>query len=1007
MKNRLIFFLAFMPSLALSEPPQPIGPISFSGGLNLASLSTLIPNEDSPDMCNCSPEIIGSMSKKNGSERFISQAISSQGFTSLYSAYSAPSSTQIFKAIFGTSGGRIVISTMEATPQWVTVSSNHALGQHFNYVTIGGKILIAGSGLKENVKQYNIASSTQHVLIDAFSIDPGSSIINPRGKYQIGANGYYILANVQISTEARHLPNLTTYYSSRLLFSFLNQTSSMTVQRFIDFNQNDGEEITGAGMLYGGSSLVSGDFKTIVNVFKPSRIGELAFTVLDLPSRGGDFVFSEVAMGLGLLVPRTLVNLRNSYAFWDKSGIVLWDRTEVINISGDIKPLLDEVVRAGKHKNAVMTYYPKKEWLILSLEHPQRFPKGVNNYVLIYDLRIGKWFPFCNWLADSFAVQDNVGETSRILYGDSNDGYVHIADLETRQDDSRQEFLLDVMDSSFSWVGSTQNILDVREGTASLRISGEGIYSTSITRMAIFDLGDWNDKQKVTLDDRISFKAFAHNVTSITSLRVDFEVNNVTGTFDTNFSSVTISSNAFIGNRIWTTFEIPLTSFSVRPDWTDLAIESVPFYNRFSVYGIRFVLSGVDISSCMIDDLRLVGRYANPNKMYRYSKLFDMQSPAFKGFGNVLLLMEKGVDSSFSMDIYNDFGQKTRTEQIEAEVSKEILIFRHNNRAGLALLNSIDFSVNRQTSTVQSHWNCFNGIMDEKTIVCGDRRNDRLIAFDRNDLSTFSVVYGAFGIGTSNFNLIHELAQYSKGYLISDLNNQRVKNHTLKNLEFIKQYGELGNNATNFHQPTGVGADDSFFYVSDESNNRILKLNQSTFGIVLEVSIPHNTNADSSLIAGDKSLFMAYNHVSSERDDTVDLFLEKRDKANMELLNRVLVRPIGITTGSYIIQGSIGLLGRYVLVAFSDDEGQANPRYYLQKRLQFNFDIVSQYSTYDKFFTASGYSKSFKPLIKVEVKNLKVTGRYLQLKFYDDKLDNYWRLYNFTPLGIQEGLTYQ
>ena len=995
-----------MPNLLFAQP-QAVGPIDFSLGLEIDRIATLIDDRGSPDLCNCAPSN-GIMEKRNGSERFIAQAISSNPISSLYQAYSSPVSSQVYKTLFAASGDKIIVST-KTPAAWVILSSNNVPFQHYNFVTMNGKVLIAGEDLTENVRQYDLSASTQYALRNAFDVDVSSLGINPRGKYQLVVNNYYILANVQIGRTVNHLTENTTYYSSRLLYSFLNNSSSMTIPRFIDFNQNDGEEITAVGTLTGGSTLVGGDFKTVVDVFKPSSIGELSFTVLDLPSRGGDYVFSLSASGVGVLAPRTFVNAKGFYAFLSKSGIVLWDKREFKIISGKIKPLIDDLIRSGKYRNAVMTYYPKKEWLILSFEHPQRFPKGKNNYILVYDFRTGEWFPYCNWLIDSFALADTAGDTGKLFGGSSVDGLTDVLDVETRQDDSRQERSLDVMDSTFSWSGSSQNVVEVREGTASLKISIFGVpsagtvFTSSMTRMDIFNLGEWNDKAKVSLNDKLAFKAFAHNVTSITSLRVDFQVNSVTAAFDTNFSSVVISSAMFSGDRTWTEFEIPLSSFPVRPDWTDLSIESVPFYNRFTNYGIRFAVSGVDLSSVSIDDLRLVGAQDNPNRMHRFTKLFDFQSPTFKNFGQVLLLMDKGFDSSFSIDIYNNFGQKSRTEKVAAEIPKEILIFRSSDTPGFSILDSRDFSVKRQTVTVASHWDCLNGVMDEKNIVCGDRQNDRLISFKRSNLSTFTAVYGSFGSGASNFNLIHEISQFPGGYLLSDLMNQRTKVHALNNLGFLKMFGELGNNTSNYHQPTGVAADGSFFYVSDESNNRIVKMDQSTFGIIQVETLNHNTLADSTIVAGDKDLFVSYNRASQEIVDNLDLMLEKRDKGNLGLLSQVVVKPIGISTGSYWTEGSIGLLGKYVIIPFGSDDGNS---YYIQKRLQSTLEVVSEYRTGNRFFSATGYSLSFLPITKVIQQDLKVSGRYIQLKFYDDELDNFWRLYNFGPVLTQQPLTY-
>src|SRR3990167_7937582 len=98
--NKYFFLPLLMVTFAYSEP-VPIGPISFSKGLQIDKLSTLIDDEGSPDLCNCVPSTLeGSLSKKNGSKRYISQAMSSSPATSLYWAYSSTESGNVKRGFF-------------------------------------------------------------------------------------------------------------------------------------------------------------------------------------------------------------------------------------------------------------------------------------------------------------------------------------------------------------------------------------------------------------------------------------------------------------------------------------------------------------------------------------------------------------------------------------------------------------------------------------------------------------------------------------------------------------------------------------------------------------------------------------------------------------------------------------------------------------------------------------------------------------------------------------------
>ena len=998
---KTLFFTMFIPSLLSAVTPA--GTFNFAGGLNVFNPPIEIADNESPEMCNCSPDLTGAMAKRNGSQRYIKQAISSFPVTSLYWAYASTSQFKS-KVFFATSKDKILISTMELNPQWVVISSNNSPNQHYNFVTMNRKVLIAGDGLTENVRQYDILASS---LTTLFAIDTATSGINPRPKYQFVSKNFYIAANVSISTSAIPLQSNTTYYPSRIVYSRLNNPSSMTAQRFIDFKTEDGEEITG---------LMS--MRNVVHVFKPTGIGELAFSILDLPSIGGDFTFQEVITGYGCLAPRTLALAGYEYIFLAKDGVRMWDNrvrfdqtqeTKIVSLK--VKPIIDQLINTGLYKNAVGIWYPRKKWYVLSYEDANKFPHGKNNSILIYDTIADTWWPWCNWLADSFVVDDNQGSNGILYYGDSADGYVHKTDLDTFPDDSRKEISIDVMDSTFSWVGSTQDVINVLEGTASVKVAigapVSSIIGSSITNVSNIQFGEWYDKTKVNPSDKISFNAYAFNLSSITSFRLDFEMKFGQSVFDTNFTSVTITSNNFVGgDRAWTKFEIPLSSFPLNPAWTDLGIESVTFTNPYNTYGARFVLTGVYHSSVSIDDFRLVQATQNPIRMIRSTKLFDFNTPAFKSMGTVLVTREKSPDALFNMDIYNDFGKRLRTESFDAEIPKEIVVFRYVNKPGLSFLNSVDYSVTKQTQTVVTHWDCLNGAADSEKVVCGDRNNNRLIGFFRNNLSTFSGVYGQFGSGTSNFNLIHEISENNNSFLISDLVNQRTKVHD-KNFNFIKQYGTLGIAATSYHQPTGVTQDESFFYVSDEGNNRLLKMDQSTFAIIVNQPIDHNTNADTSLVNDERNVYMAYNKITDQAVDIQNVWVDVRDKGDLSLVNRYQILPLNVSTGSYQIMGSIGLMGKYIFVPFANvDTNLGNTMFYIQKRLKRTGDLISEYVTDTKFLSSIGYALSYQPITKTESKNLKVEGRYVQMKFYDNAIDNYWKIYRISPLANVQELTY-
>ena len=460
---KLALLLTVITAGVLNAAPTPVGPIGFGKGLNVNTIATDIADDQSPDLCNSIPDKKGGAFKRNGTKRYIQQAISSHPVTSIYPAY-ASTGTEVKKALLVTNKDGIFVSTGDVTPVWVKVSSGLNPNQHWNWITMNGKAIGTGDGLTDPIKQYDVLSASMTDLFQG--ADAASTTVLLKARHSVMSKNYYIVGNVR---SYNTLNSGTTDYPSHIFFSLLNQPSSMTAVRFIEIRTGDGEEITGLGTMFDK-----------VNIFKESSIHELSFTVLNLRTQGGDWVLSEVVDGFGVIAPRTLANTGQFYVFLSKDGVRLWDggRRSRLNvteesriISDDIKPIIDSIISAGTYKSAVGVYYPKQEWYVLSYEDPTKFPRGRNNSTIIYDFATAQWYPICNWLVDSFAVQDGGGDKGQLLYGDAGDGYVHMADVPTRTDDSRKEIALDPMDNPYSWAGSTIDAVNVREGTASLKVS--------------------------------------------------------------------------------------------------------------------------------------------------------------------------------------------------------------------------------------------------------------------------------------------------------------------------------------------------------------------------------------------------------------------------------------------------------------------------------------------------------------------------------------------------------
>ena len=978
--------------------PQISQEYNYAGGLNINQLATDIDPRQSPDLCNCVSDPVGSAKPRNGTELVFSQAVSSYPSTSVYKIYAETSTEQALlflnkNSVYYTTGG---INSL-------VVESTDALSEYddFKWLQMNNKGLLLG-GHKNNIKEFDPINKTLKNLFDGVVASTSNGNTYVRAKHGLVLKNYLLLANVLVSTSSNFDTGISTAYPSRIYFSDLDKRSSFTVFNYIDFATGDGQEITGAGSLYGDA-----------HFFKPNKILEVAFTVLDF-TVDGDIVTDEIVNDFGLRASKSLVNSRLYYAFAADDGIRLWNGSktsrllptdESRTISQDIHPLIDKLVRNDTYKKSAMIYYPKKEWLVFSYQDPDKNPKSALNSILVYDFKIGQWFPFCGISAQSFGLQNGGNDGGELIYGD-NDGYLVEMDKYTRANDIRREMIVDVMDSSVPWVGSGVNTTNVLTGTASLRISvTDSVTESSMTRVTTFNFGEWQDKTKITRNDKLSFKAFANNLSSMTNLRVDLEVNAISGAFDNNFTSVTLSSAMFTGGEDgWTTFEIQLSSFPIRDDWVNFDSELIPFANTLFFYGIRFVMNGVFTSTVSIDDLRIVqGTSENPINFYRFTKLFDLQTKQEKNFGSMLLTLKKSPDSDLSIDVYNNFGSRVRTEKILAEVPKEIVVINYTT-GSIAVLDSVDFTVKRSSVLSTSPNQFYQGFADKDYMWLNDRTNNRVLKIDR---ATFSVsaTFGTLGSAATSFNLIHQSGANSDKMIFVDQVNQKIKQYNIRNNTFIRETGGLGTSTNTvspkFHQPTAIAVNETTVFVADEGNYRWMRFNISTMGFELSDSIDYNTLGETTFALDEKYLYAAYISGVENNLTNSDVILEKREINNFELINRVSVKPEGTNAGAaYGHSGDIALLGKYLFIVFNDNEDNVTgANYYIQKRLKEDLSLVKEmiYPA-QRIYSVLGDAYAYKPQTKTQTVDLKTDGRYIQLKYYANSLDNDFALYNQTFL---------
>jgi len=970
-------------------------PINFGGGVDYSKPCTDIADNAACDAQNMIGDLQGAASKRYGGERFIAQAISSHPINSQF-WLSIDQGTVAYKALIATTWDRIYKSTGGVLPQWTLLKKNLVgWDQHFSFAVARGKLIMTGDQLTDPPYSYDIVRDSFTELVTVYA---GSDSFRLRAKYVIAANNQVIFGNV---LDVSDLNGNTTYYGSRIFYSFLNQISSYTLNHQINIRSEDGESLT--GMTYSNGKIYA---------YKDSGVSEISYSnALQATFEGGNIAVQTIVNGFGCIAPRSLQNIGQYDAFLSKGGLIFWDRNQRNSLdlvetlkpfSTNIRTVIESIVKNNTYQNAHLTYYPKKQWLVFGYEDPFKFPQGRSNSVSVYDIRTGQWWPFSGWLAESFVARDAKGDDGVLLYGDSIDGYVYQADLETRIDDARKELVIDNMESMANWTGGTIDNSRVVEGTASIKLTMSALnnFSTSTTRQGMISLGEWADKSKSSTDDKIAFKMHISSHANVKYLRIDLQVGVTVQAFDQFTTSVTISSADFVASSgSWAFVEVPISSFPIPSSWTDATLQESPFAANITYYGLRFVSSATNTTEINIDDVRLVQSAENPIESYFLTKQFNLGQVNNKDYRQVILTRDKTADSSFSIDVFTNFGDFANKLNVNAKIPKEIFVLGYKGTNGITRLNSFDFSVINSTRYPTGNIRDYmTAEADAKYIYAFDKVRYSLNKLDRSSMSVIVSSFGSLGTGTTNFETASEMTLVGtplNSIFITDPFNHRIVQLKRDGLKYVNSYGELGNGTTNLITPCGITADLTNIWIADDDGFRIVKLNISTYGFVSEKDIDSNTFSDMVLRNDARYLYAAYNKVT-DNPLFQDVILEKRNKGDMSLIQRKILRPRNVLTKStYTLSGDFALLGPYIFIGFTKDVATTGT-YYVQKLLKSNFDIIDEYTTTGTQFSVVGDGEAYLPSIEQEKINLNSRdGTYLQLKYYDYTRANTFKLFNY------------
>ena len=1001
--KKLLLALMFAPTL-LFGAQEFTPPITF-GGVDYLNIDSEIDDKRAKDSQNFVSDQKGSAEPRRGTQRYISQAISTNPASSLYHA-TVDRGTYTKTALFMTTWDKIYVSSDDVNPVWEELKSGlNTPNQKFTFVNNDGVIVMTGDALTDDIFQYNMISSSFSGLFD--SVASSTDYPKLRAKHIIARDGYLLLGNIMDVSDG--LTGGATHYGSRVQYSLFQNISSFTWSRYIDIKTDDGESIT--GMTDKGI-----DDGSLINVYKPNSITNITYSVLNLTIAGGDIAVDTVVVGFGCISPHALVNI----GFYDivptKSGFVFYDggRKNRVDVVQELKPistllgtLYERTIEEETYDESVCVYYPKKQRVLWSFNDPNYLPADKNNRTFVYNIGTGEWHPLKGWLVESFTTRESDGQ---LFYGDAMDAYVYEADLKIKNDDARLEISVDAMESTSTWtISAVADTTEKVEGEASIKMTNsvDSVWIASMTRVDLINFGEWNDGTLVDRSrDKLSFKLKVTSLAHITDLRVDLLYEPTISEWGTEYSSVSLSSANLSAQGVaeggFMEVEIALSSFTLLDDWTNPAVQTIPFLNPLSVYGIRFVGNSISTCSFYIDDLRVVQKTVNPIEVYYICKQFSLQSVKTKDWRQIVLTREKASDSSFSIDVFTDFGYYANTIESEASIPKEVFVCGYKGEAGITRLDSTDLSVIDSTASGTANiFDYMNAVANEDYVIPFDKEGSRVLLLDRDDMSVILSSFGSLGSGTLNFNTVNQMCLVKREnvptlYLV-DTFNDRIVELVIENDEFkfVQNYGSWGLGVPTSSLLAGITADQTHLWIADDGNQRISKYT-SDFELVSDERFDSNAIGECVLQNDGEFLYSAYNKVANE-PYFQDVVLEKRNKSDMSILQRVVVKPQDVVVNStYTLSGDIAILGKYIFIGFTKDLATTGT-YYIQKRLKDGFTIVDEYSTDNTQFSVFADGYPYLPNVQAEKINLESpNGTYIQFKFYSNEIDNTFKLFNYS-----------
>ena len=142
-KDKITFFFMLMFSSELLAEPIELPPISFGGGVDYKTACSDIRDDRACDSSNMISNLYGTAFKRDGTRRYISQAVSSNPINSIFRYYQQ-NGTEFKKAIIATSRDKMYKSTSDVVPFWVIIASEQAHNQHYSFATMNNRLYATG-----------------------------------------------------------------------------------------------------------------------------------------------------------------------------------------------------------------------------------------------------------------------------------------------------------------------------------------------------------------------------------------------------------------------------------------------------------------------------------------------------------------------------------------------------------------------------------------------------------------------------------------------------------------------------------------------------------------------------------------------------------------------------------------------------------------------------------------------------------------------------------------------